>query len=61
VTPPGEAIDVVRLLKKHGEGLTITAHGSIDDGATAIELLRAGADRVMSDQAIDMLESDAQV
>jgi hypothetical protein len=49
------------LLKKHGEGLTITAHGSIDDGATAIELLRAGADRVMSDQAIDMLESDAQV
>lgn len=57
----GATIETVRLLKKYGEGLSVIAHGSIDDAATAIDLIRAGADRVMSENAIEMLESDAQV
>jgi deoxyribose-phosphate aldolase len=57
----GASVRAVQLLRKYGEGLTIYAHGSIDDAGTAIEMLRAGADRVWSDRAIEMLESDAQV
>lgn len=57
----GATVEATQLLKKHGEGLTIYAHGGIADAASAIDLIRAGAGRVMSDQAIEMLESDAQV
>jgi deoxyribose-phosphate aldolase len=57
----GATIDAVRILRKHGEGLSVHAHGGINDAATAMEMIRAGADRVMSDQAVEMLESDAQV
>ncbi len=57
----GATNKAVRLLRKYGEGLSIFAYGSIDDAATAIELIRAGADRAMSKNAVEMLESDAQV
>jgi deoxyribose-phosphate aldolase len=53
--------ELIGLIRKYAQALTITAAGAIDDAASAIELLRAGADRVMSQQAIEMLESDAQV
>jgi deoxyribose-phosphate aldolase len=57
----GATVEAVRLLKKYGDDLSIYAHGAIDDAGTAIEMIRAGADRIMSDQAVEMLESDAQV
>ncbi|HTL31309.1 MAG TPA: deoxyribose-phosphate aldolase [Tepidisphaeraceae bacterium] len=57
----GATVEAIRLLRKHGEGLLIHAYGAIEDAGSAIELIRAGADRVLSDAAIEMLESDAQV
>jgi deoxyribose-phosphate aldolase len=57
----GATIDAVQLLRKHGEGLLVYANGAIDAAGTAIDMIRAGADRVMSNSAIEMLESDAQV
>lgn len=57
----GATIEAVQLLRKYGEGLSIFAHGAIVDAGSAIQMLNVGADHVMSENAIEMLESDAQV
>ena len=46
--PPagGATVEVVRLLKEHGEGLVITAAGGINDPATVRAMIDAGADRI---------------
>lgn len=57
----GASVDAIRLLRKHGEGLLVYAYGSVDDAAGAIDLIRAGAEGVISDLAIEMLESNSAV
>ncbi|HYE17774.1 MAG TPA: deoxyribose-phosphate aldolase [Tepidisphaeraceae bacterium] len=51
----GASVDVVRRMKKYGEGLLVKASGGIRDLATALAMIDAGADRLGMSASISVI------
>lgn len=51
----GASLEVVRLMKKHGEGLAIKASGGIGDLKKAMAMIEAGADRLGMSASVSVI------
>jgi deoxyribose-phosphate aldolase len=52
----GASLEVVRLMKKYGEGLAIKASAGIRDLATALAMIDAGADRLGLSASVNLIK-----